>query len=137
MEQNIQDNLTALGTPSKSGTSLSRKAVGGYLKAAGYLMFKARRKPYLTKKNKEARLRWAREHLGWTLEDWMQVIWTDEATYKTGLDSRICYVTRKPGTSMDSRYLKSRFKSGRTTLGIWGAIALGKKAPVHFLIKVV
>ena len=74
-------------------------------------MIKARRKPYMTKKNKEARLRWAREHLGWTLEDWMQVIWTDEATFETGLDSRICYVTRKPGTSMDSRYLKSRFKS--------------------------
>ena len=69
VERNPHDNLAALGTPSKSGTTLSRKTVRAYLKAAGYLRFKARRKPYLTKKHKEARLRWAREHLGWTLED--------------------------------------------------------------------
>ena len=36
---------------------------------------------------------------------------------------------------MESRYLKPTFKSGQTTLGIWGAITWGKKGPVHFLIK--
>ena len=125
----------ALGTPSKSGSKLSRGTVRPYLKAAGYLRFKARRKPFLTQNHKDARLRWAREHLRWKLEDWMRVIWTDEATFETGLDTRTCYVTRRPGTSMESRYLKSTFKSGRTNLGIPGAITLGKKGPVHFLIK--
>lgn len=135
VERNPHDTLAALGNPSKSGTTLSRKTVRAYLTAAGYLRFKPRRKAYLTKKHKEARLRWAREHLGWTLEDWMGVIWTDEATFETGLDSRTCYVTRKPGTAVESRYLKLTFKSWRTTLGIWGAITLGKKGPVPFLIK--
>ncbi len=65
----------------------------------------------------------------------MRVIWTDEATFETGLDSRTCYVTRRPGTAMDCRYQKPTFKSGRTTLGIWGAITLGRKGPVHFLVK--
>ena len=36
---------------------------------------------------------------------------------------------------MESRYLKPTFKSGKTTIGIWGAIALGLKGPVHFLQK--
>ncbi len=36
---------------------------------------------------------------------------------------------------MESRYLKPTLKSGRTTLGIWGAIILGKKKHVHFLIE--
>ena len=36
---------------------------------------------------------------------------------------------------MESHYLKPIFKSGWTTLGSWGAITLGKKGPVHFLIK--
>ena len=89
----------------------------------------------MTQKHKEARLRWAREHVDWTLEDWMRVIWTDEATFETGLDTRSCYVTRRPGTAMESRYLKPTFKSGRSTLGIWGAITFGKKGPVHFLAK--
>ena len=118
MEQNPYDNLAALSTPFKLGTTFSCKTVRAYLKAVNYLRFKARKKPYLTKKHKEARLCWVRKHLGWTLEDWKGVIWTDEATFKTGLDLRTCYVTRKPGTAMESRYLKPTFKSGRTTLGI-------------------
>lgn len=65
----------------------------------------------------------------------MRVIWTDEATFETGLDTRSCYVTRRPGTAMESRYLKPTFKGGRSTLGIWGAITFGKKGPVHFLAK--
>ena len=120
VERNPHDKLASLGTPSRSGQKLSRKTVRSYLKTAGYLRFKARRKPFLTKKHKAARLRWAREHVGWTLEDWIRVIWTDEATFETGLDSCTCYVTRRPGTAMESRYLKPTFKSGRTTLGIWG-----------------
>ena len=50
MEWNLHDNLAALNTSSKLGTTFSRKNVPVYLKAAGYLQFKARRKPYLTKK---------------------------------------------------------------------------------------
>ena len=124
-----------LGTPSKSGHTLSRRTVQSYLKTAGYLRFKARRKPVLTQKHKDARLRWAREHVDWTLEDWIRVIWTDEAIFKTGLDTRSCYVTRRPGTAIESQYLKLTFKSGRSTLGIWGAITFEKKGPVHFLAK--
>lgn len=65
----------------------------------------------------------------------MRVICTDEATFEAGLDTRPCYATRRPGTAMESRYLKPTFKSGRTVLGIWGAIMLGEKGPVHFLVK--
>ncbi len=68
-----------------------------YLKADGYFRFKAQKKLFLSSKNKQANLRWAKEHLGWTMEDWYRVIWTDEATFETGLD------TRKHGTAMESR----------------------------------
>lgn len=36
---------------------------------------------------------------------------------------------------MESQYLKPIFKSGRTTIDIWRAIALELKGPVHFLQK--
>ena len=62
-------------------------------------------------------------------------LWTDEAIFETGLDTRSCYVTRKHGTAMEVRYLKPIFKSGRSSIGIWGAITLGLKGPVHFLQK--
>ncbi len=63
VERFPHDNLAALGIPSKSGHTLSRGTVRSYLKIAGYLQFKARRKPFLTQKHKETRLRWAREHI--------------------------------------------------------------------------
>ena len=51
------------------------------------------------------------------------------------MDTRTCYVTRHLCTAMESRYLKPTFKSGRTTLGIWGALTRGKKRAEYSLIK--
>lgn len=135
VERNPNDNLAALGTPSKTEHKLARKTVQTYLKATGYLRFKAQKKPFLTQKHKDARLHWAREHVKLGLDDWKRAIWTDEATFETSLDLRTCYVTWRPGTAIKSRYQKPTFKSGRTTVGIWGAITWGKKGPVYFLIK--
>ena len=135
VEKFPHDNLHALSTPSKSGYNISRTTIRKYLKVSGYFRYKARRKPFLSSKHKAARLKWAKEHLRWTLDDWSHVIWTDEATFETGLDTRSCYVTRRKGTAMESRYLKPTFKSGRSSVGIWGAIVLGLKGPVHFLEK--
>ncbi len=69
VERNPYDNLVTLGTPSKLGTNLSQKPIRAYLKTAGYLRFTAQKKLHLTKKYKEAKLHWEREHLRWTLED--------------------------------------------------------------------
>ena len=87
VERNPHDNLLALTTPSKTGQKVSKTTVRRYLKAAGYLRFKARKNPYLNKKHKQARLRWVKKHADWTMEDWYRVIWTDEATSETGLDT--------------------------------------------------
>ena len=89
----------------------------------------------LDSKNKQARLKWAKEHLRWTMEDWYRVIWSDEAIFETGLDTKSCYVTRKQGTAMEPRYFKPTFKSAESFMGIYGAITLGLKGPVHFLQK--
>ena len=83
VERNPEDNLAVLGTPSKTGHKLGHNALRAYLKAAGYLRFKVRKKPYL-KKQKEVRLCWAREYVGWELGDWMRIMWTDEAAFETG-----------------------------------------------------
>ncbi len=89
----------------------------------------------MSDKHKAARLKWAKENKGWTLENWLPVIWIDKAIFEIDLDTRSCYITRRKGMAIVSRYLKPKFKSGRRTIGIWGAIALGVKDPVHFLEK--
>lgn len=135
IDRNPHDNLAALATPSKSGHQLSRNTVRKYMRTAGFLRFKARRKTYLTVVHKAVRLVWVRKHRHWTLKDWAGVVWTDEATYETGLDTRSCYVSRRKGTAMEARYLKLTFKSGRSTIGIWGSITLDTKGPMHVLTK--
>ncbi len=51
------------------------------------------------------------------------------------LDTRSCYVTQKHDTAIESWYLKPKFKSGRSSIGIWGTITLGLKRLVYFLQK--
>ena len=87
----------------------------------------------MSKKTQGREVKMGQGTQGWTLEDWSRVIWTDEATFETGLNTRSCYATRRKGTAMESRYLKPTLESGRSTMSIWEAIALGKKGPVHFL----
>ena len=38
----------------------------------------AKRKPFISVKNQKMRLRWARIHSKWTIEQWKTVSWTDE-----------------------------------------------------------
>jgi transposase len=50
------------------------------LKALDFKKAKPTRKPGLTKKMKEERLQWRLAHEHWMLEDWKNVIWTDETS---------------------------------------------------------
>lgn len=50
-----------------------------------YIAFKPRQKPFLTEKHKADRLKWAREHIKWTIDDWRCDTFSDEATFELGL----------------------------------------------------
>ena len=70
------------------------------LKKRGYKRYVALRKPPLSAKNKEDRLRWAIEHLDWTINQWKLIIWSDE-TWVTAGRHKKTYVTRKQGEELD------------------------------------
>lgn len=54
------------------------------LRCRGYKPCKPTRKPGLTKENKIAQLNWCLAHENWTLEDWKNVIWSDETSVTWG-----------------------------------------------------
>ncbi|RPA95259.1 hypothetical protein L873DRAFT_1698711, partial [Choiromyces venosus 120613-1] len=60
------------------------KVLCGAFELEGYHCRVAQRKPFLDTASKEARLQWCQEHTHWRVEDWMQVIWTDEYTFSIG-----------------------------------------------------
>ncbi|KAG7155051.1 Transposable element Tcb1 transposase-like 7 [Homarus americanus] len=47
----------------------------------GFKSFRARRKPLLTKRQKENRVKFCKKYEAWDLETWKSVLWSDEATF--------------------------------------------------------
>ncbi|GBN83520.1 hypothetical protein AVEN_273983-1 [Araneus ventricosus] len=39
------------------------------------------RVPLLTKRHRQLRLQWAREHRDWTMDEWKRVAWSDESRF--------------------------------------------------------
>ena len=50
----------------------------------GYTRSAARRRPLLKELDMKRRLKFARAHKHWTVEDWNRVIFTDEMSIKVG-----------------------------------------------------
>ena len=49
-----------------------------------------KKKPFLSKKHKNERLKFAKEHKDWTMDDWKRVIWSDETKInRFGSDGRL------------------------------------------------
>ena len=80
------------------------------LRAAGFHKVKPTKKPGLTPKIKQDRLKWCKAHVDWTLDDWKKVLWTDETS--------VCFGSRRGGEKVwrtaeekqEKTCLRSRWK---------------------------
>lgn len=68
------------GELSSEGIDMSASTVWRILRKAGLKKTKPTRKPGLTPKMKRERLNWCYEHRYWTLEEFKDVIWTNETS---------------------------------------------------------
>jgi hypothetical protein len=66
------------------GVSACKRSLYKAFEKEGYFRRIATEKPLITPEQREAKLRWAYSHLEWTPEMWAAVIWTDEASIRTG-----------------------------------------------------
>ncbi|KAF2881263.1 hypothetical protein ILUMI_24908 [Ignelater luminosus] len=60
------------------GADISSRTVRRHLQGVGLKGCKARRKPWLSMRNKKGRLVWAKNHKDWIFEHWTKVVWSDE-----------------------------------------------------------
>ncbi len=51
------------------------------LKQMGYSSRRPHRVPLLSAKNRKRRLQFAQAHQNWTIEDWKNVVWSDESRF--------------------------------------------------------
>ena len=92
-------------------------------------------KPYLTEKQRKARYKFAKEHLNWTVDQWKRVIWTDESSFQIGANVIKKKVWRRRSEKYKKSCIKASFKSGRTSVMVWGAICGGRKSPLVVMPK--
>ncbi|GBN32159.1 hypothetical protein AVEN_136397-1 [Araneus ventricosus] len=58
------------------------------------------RVPLLTKRHRQLRLQWAREHRDWTMDEWKRVAWSDESRFLIYHVDGHVRVRRLPGEQM-------------------------------------
>lgn len=80
-----------------SKVACSSRTVRRRLDDAGLYGRVARKKPLLTERHKAIRLKWAKDHKDWIVDDWEKVIWSDESKFNLfGSDGRT-YIRRRVG----------------------------------------
>ena len=60
---------------------VSENIVRRRLDIAGLICFLAAKKPFISEKNRKARLEFAHAHKNWAIEQWSHILWSDESKF--------------------------------------------------------
>lgn len=87
----------------------------------------------LTRAHRAARLRFAREHLDWTMDNWRSVLFTDESKVKFYSDDRRVRVWRREGERFSEPCIHETDRFGGPSVMVWGGISLLGKTELVIL----
>jgi hypothetical protein len=107
---------------------ISHSSVCAILKKHGLVIAKPSWKPGLTEDAKARRLAFALEHKDWTLEDWKDVIWSDETSVVLGQRRGAVRIWRTVQDAKDPSCTRRRWK-GVSEFMFWGCFSYDKKGP--------
>lgn len=95
----------------------------------------ALKKPWLSAKNVKKRLKWAEEHITWTIDDWKKVIWSDETKIMLFGSDGITRKWRRTGESLKNKCLKPTVKHGGGKLSQHHNFPTDSTIFYHFLCR--
>ena len=78
--------------------------------------------PCLISAHKKARLDFAESHQHWTVEDWKQVIWSDETKINHIGSNGKRWAWKKAGEGLSDRLVQGTVKFGGGSLMMWGCM---------------
>lgn len=113
------------------GVNVSSRTIRRRLVEEQLIARRPAKKPLLSKKNRLARLEFARTHLHWTLHDWKRVCWSDESKFNMFNSDGIQYVRRPKGKRLDPKYTKPTVKHGGGSVMVWGCFSGYGMGPLH------
>ena len=114
---------------------VSEQTVRCRLRETGIGKHKAVNRPLLTKKQIAARLKWAREHRDWSVEQWQQVIWSDETIVRNQNDRRpkLVFRRRNKREKYDPKNVQPKSSYGGASQMAWGCFIGDKLGPIVFV----
>ncbi|GFW89050.1 transposable element Tcb2 transposase [Trichonephila clavipes] len=86
----------------------------------------------LSRRQRKARLSWAREHVSWTRQRWASVLFTDESRFTLGSDSGRLLIWRNRSTRYQSNTVERHSYRGGGIM-VWAGISLGGHTDLHVL----
>lgn len=115
------------------GLEVSTQTVCRRATEAGLGCYRSAKKPLITKKNRNARIKFAKEHLNWTRQMWNTVLFSDESKYNLrGNDGRL-FVRRPKGKRLDPKYTSKTVKFGGGNIKVWGCFSGQGMGPIHVI----
>lgn len=93
----------------------------------------ARNKPFINKKNKKARLQFAKDHLNKDNAFWNTVIFADESKFNLFASDGKAYVWRKPNTELQTKNLRATVKHGGGHVMVWGCMSSAGVGRLEFI----
>lgn len=112
---------------------ICRATLISYLKELGFGSYFSAHKPKLTEAHRKKRLRWAKERVNWTPEDWKRVVWSDESRFEVEGYQGGARVLRKVGERYEERHVVSTTKWGNGSVMVWGCFWAGGFGPLVFI----
>ena len=110
--------------------SISVSSAQRILRRHGYTAVKPTRKPGLSQAQKDARMKFCEAHKNWTLEDWKNVIWSDETSVVIGHRRGAVRIYRRSNEAYEKTAIRPRWK-GYSDFMFWGSFSYDKKGPCH------
>jgi transposase len=105
-------------------TTVSAETVRRTLKGAGMKAVVKKKKLQLLPRHIRQRLDFAKRHQYWTVDDWKQVIWSDETKInRLGSDGRKWIWKKKGDNRLTDRHIQGTVKFGGGNLMIWGCMS--------------
>lgn len=112
------------------GVSLSVATVKRRLRGFGLYGRRPCRKPLVSRRNRRARMAFAKAHKSWTVNDWRRVIYTDESKFNLIGSDGIKYIRRPIGKRYSPLYLKMTVKHGGGNVKLWGCFSTKGVGPL-------
>lgn len=106
----------------KVGVTSSARTVRRRLQQNGLTSRRPARKPLLSKKNIQDRLKFCRQYSSWTEEDWSRVIFSDESSFSCFANKGSIRVRRRPGERYKIECVVPTVKHP-LTVHIWGCFS--------------